>query len=103
MSTRTARKAAANTGNTVKVGGKSATTKTTAKPKPAAKPAASKQTQKTVTLTFDLEKETPGTHRYAERGEKDAKLVGTLYIRKDKASALFGKAPKTLKVVVEVA
>jgi hypothetical protein len=87
MSTRTA-----NTVNTTKsVAPKTARKRTPAKKTPTP--------QKSVTLRFDLERETPGAIRFTEQG--DDKLVGTLYTRKDKTKALFGKTPKGYKLTVE--
>jgi hypothetical protein len=77
-------------------------TKSAAAPKaPARKRTTAKSpaAQKSVTLRFDLERETPGAIRFTEQG--DDKLVGTLYTRKDKTKALFGKTPKGYKVTVE--
>jgi len=64
------------------------------------------------TVTFTLERETPGALRYAEvdgksgkpidlKGPKgmDAAVVGTLYIRK---AALDGKMPKSLSITINV-
>jgi hypothetical protein len=48
-------------------------------------------------ITFDLEKETKGAVRYAERGEADAHKIGTVYIRK---TALKEPYPKAIKVTV---
>jgi hypothetical protein len=41
-----------------------------------------------VHVTFDYEKETPGTLRYAEITNEDRGVIGTLYIRKDVAETL---------------
>lgn len=93
MSTRTANAAKSSTAKpTVKSASK--TSARTAKP-------TTPKTQKSVTLTFDHEKDTPGTFRYAEQGEKDALLVGTLYTKKAATLALFGKQPKGYKVTIE--
>jgi len=50
------------------------------------------------TLTFNLEKETKGTWRYAEVAEGPDPVVGTLYVKK---SALTGDAPKVLTVTIK--
>lgn len=50
------------------------------------------------TLTFNLEKETKGTWRYAEVADGPNAVVGTLYIKK---SALSGDAPKVLTVTIK--
>jgi len=56
---------------------------------PAKKTAASKVMAKSTTISFDMEKETKGTVRYAERVEEDGqKVVGTLYLQKPAAEAL---------------
>lgn len=96
MSTRTANAAKTASKPVVKSAAKTGTRRTST-PKPAAAP----KTQKSVTLTFDHEKDTPGTFRYAEQGEKDALLVGTLYTKKAATLALFGKQPKGYKVTIE--
>lgn len=50
-------------------------------------------------IQFDLEKETPGTFRYAESAEPAERIIGTIYVRK---SALRGEAaPKRIKVTIE--
>ena len=53
--------------------------------------------KKIAELTFDHERETKGTHRYAEQGDPDNLAVGTLYIRK---SQLDGERPDKIKVVI---
>lgn len=39
-------------------------------------------------LTFEQEKETPGTVRYSEEGDKDKHSVGKLYLKKAAAKKL---------------
>lgn len=51
-----------------------------------------------VTLKFTKEKETPGTVRFAEDGDKDNHKVGTLYVKKS-AGDLADK--DTLTVTIE--
>ena len=46
-------------------------------------------------ITFDLEKETKGAVRYAERGAPDAHKIGTVYVRK---TALKEPYPKAIKL-----
>ena len=48
-------------------------------------------------IHFDLEKETKGAIRYAERGAPNDHKIGTVYIRK---TALSEQYPKSLKVTV---
>jgi hypothetical protein len=94
------------TQNRVKVAGKAKTTgaKSTTRKAPA-KSKTKTATQKSVTLHFDREKETPGTIRFKERpARKDddkSVSVGTLYVKKD-SDALLG-SPDVLKVTIEVA
>lgn len=59
--------------------------------------------QKTMTLHFDLVKETKGAHQYKERAAKDGSYaMGTAYIRKT-ALALFGdEAPESIEILVKV-
>lgn len=52
-----------------------------------------------ITLSFTHEKDTKGTHRYAEDGEKGNHVVGTLYIKKKATGS--EDAPKTLRVTIE--
>lgn len=55
---------------------------------------------KSTTVHFDMEKETPGTVRYKERGDEDAPVVvGTLYLKKDAAAALDN--PDSLTVTIK--
>lgn len=48
-------------------------------------------------LTFTHDKDTKGTHRYAEDAKEGEHVIGNLYIRKDKMD---GERPNKLKVVV---
>lgn len=49
--------------------------------------------------TFVLEKETPGTFRFQESGDKNSHKIGSLYVKK----AVFGnQPPEKLLVRVEV-
>ena len=48
--------------------------------------------------TFTLEKETPGTYRYREDGDKDDHKIGALYVKK---GAVSGKAPQSITVVIK--
>ena len=49
-------------------------------------------------MGFSYEKETPGTYRFQETGEKDSRHIGRLYVKK---SAFPKGPPKELKVTVE--
>lgn len=53
------------------------------------------------TLSFEFEKETPGTARFKEQNEPDNIVVGTLYIKKAQYEAM-GK-PSSLTVNIAVA
>ncbi len=44
----------------------------------------------TITVPFILEKETPGTYRFAEVGEKETHKIGTIYVKKATIAALGG-------------
>ena len=48
--------------------------------------------------TFTLERETPGTFRYKEDGDKEDHKIGALYIKKATVS---GKAPQQVTVIVK--
>jgi hypothetical protein len=48
-------------------------------------------------INLDLEKETKGAVRYAERGPADAHKIGTVYVRK---AALKEPYPKALKLTI---
>jgi hypothetical protein len=48
---------------------------------------------------FSFEKETPGTYRFQESGEKESHKIGTLYVKK---SVFPNGPPKSLVVKVEV-
>ena len=52
-----------------------------------------------VEVVFDFERETPGTYRFKEQGEKDTHAIGTLYVKK---SALGAKAPSTITVTINL-
>jgi len=52
-----------------------------------------------ILVDFVYEKETPGTYRFRELGDRENHKIGTLYIKKRAFSG--GRAPKGLKVVVE--
>lgn len=58
--------------------------------------AASKSTPKTVTVNFELERETKNTIRYSEVG--DDAVIGTLYLKKSAAAKLGNPE----KIAVEV-
>ena len=47
---------------------------------------------------FSFERETPGTYRFMENGDKETHRIGTLYVKK---SAFPKGAPKGLRVSVE--
>jgi hypothetical protein len=51
------------------------------------------------TVGFRFEKETPGTFRFQESGDKADHKIGTLYIRK---SALPNGAPRALTLKIDV-
>jgi hypothetical protein len=51
-------------------------------------------------IHLDLDKETKGAVRYAERGASDTHKIGTIYIRK---TALKEPYPKAIKLTVAVA
>lgn len=54
-------------------------------------------TQKKITLDFEHDKETKGTHRYAEQ---DTEHVGYIYLKKAAAEKLGN--PKALQVTIAV-
>lgn len=70
------------------------------KPTTAAKPASKGKTTPVVIL-FDYEKDTPGTFRFSEQGEKDEQLLVTAYLKKARTTELFGKQPKGLEVTIK--
>jgi hypothetical protein len=49
-------------------------------------------------VTFETEKETTGTVRYSEVGDKDSHKIGKLYLKKAAAKSLGN--PKTIGVTV---
>ena len=59
------------------------------------------------TVTFKLEKQTPGALRYAEtneqghpiKGDDEGAMIGSLYLRK---AAMNGKVPESLTITVNV-
>ncbi len=52
-----------------------------------------------IEISFSKEKETKGTVRYQEDGDRDDHMVGTLYVKKQ---AFDGAAyPETLNVTIE--
>lgn len=53
---------------------------------------------KSFTVTFVHERETKGTHRYNEVGDRDSHKIGAIYVKK---SALNGSTPKQIVVTVE--
>jgi hypothetical protein len=59
-----------------------------------------KSAAKSTTVSFEKEKETKGTVRYAEQVEEDSpKVVGTLYLQKPAAEALGN--PESLTVTIK--
>lgn len=59
-----------------------------------------KKVEEFFSVSFAFEKETPGTYRFMETGEKEKHRIGTLYVKK----AVYPNGPpKGLNVVVEVA
>ena len=51
-------------------------------------------------LKFEFDRETKNTYRYAEGGDEDEQVVGTLYVQK----AAFPKGkPETLRVQITIA
>jgi len=52
-----------------------------------------------ITKTFTIEKETPGTFQYKEAKDDTPVVSGTLYIKK---AVLPKKAPKTIKVTFDL-
>jgi hypothetical protein len=55
---------------------------------------------KTHNLTFEIERETKGTYRYAEVGEEDSLVARTLYLSK---KAVEGARPEKLAVTIKEA
>jgi len=58
-------------------------------------------TAEPTTLTFEFEKETPGTLRFKEAGDKDNHVIGTLYVKKGKLGNV--SASSSLSVTIAVA
>lgn len=56
---------------------------------------------KSFDITFDREKETPGTVRFSEQGEKEKQKVGKLYIKKAADKALGNPDSVTVTVAAE--
>jgi hypothetical protein len=59
---------------------------------------ATKPTTKFV-VEMDLEKSTPGTHRYKEDADRDSAVIGALYVRK--AAFNGSEPPQHITVTVE--
>ena len=57
----------------------------------------------TVTIAMQLDRETPGTFRFAAADSETDKLIETLYIRKDSARRLGLGQPGSITVTVETA
>lgn len=57
---------------------------------------------KSISVNFTFEKETPGTHRYKE-SVKDGEnpKIGTLYLKKDFVNESFEERPKSLTITIE--
>lgn len=55
-------------------------------------------TAKSINISFTKERETPGTHVFAEDGAKEEHSVGKLYIKKSAAAKLGD--PETIKVTI---
>lgn len=64
----------------------------------APKPASTNNTSGSVTLHFTFEKETPGTNRYREDGDRADHVVGTLYVKKAALKKLGN--PSTVTVAI---
>ena len=57
-------------------------------------------TETTIVVEFSLDKETPGTLRYAEITEEERGKIGTIYLRKDVAEGLGN--PEKISVTIAV-
>lgn len=57
-----------------------------------------KKPPKSIELEFTREKETKGTQRFAEEGEKTSQVVGVLYVKKDGDKRL--GAPERVRVTI---